>query len=373
MKTLTNAINDDIDGIIKHTSFTSTRIVAFATSSSAQDAGKEIQIIGLGPTGNDLITETITLCSENTELPVQTATNMRSLFSIHLDDPLEDTEVQLYQGGSRGIHRIVIPCDNISDGTTFTLGYYASSSIPENLSRVYTAKNTIVDPYDFLIGATYADTIENLVTAINALDGDSEEGIIYGVGTLPHGMFEAVVRSPSVLELQDYLRGSRIYEVLLQSSDSNVYFSRGGLGGLSSGTQGSLIANIMPLTTDLTVEFETGIPDLSLAAWFPAGAVWTSTWNNISTNGTTFYLAIQGNHTSTDWDVTIDCQFASLTTEPFGHIYPGTSKTVTITDDQINFVTLMAPEAGEQIRFRLMNNNTDAEEIKFFVGMINGK
>jgi len=59
---------------------------------------------------------------------------------------------------------------NPADTTTVTAG-----------TSVYKFVNTLVDPYDVLIGATAQDTLTNLLSALN---GGAGEGTVYGTGTL---------------------------------------------------------------------------------------------------------------------------------------------------------------------------------------------
>lgn len=83
--------------------------------------------------------------------------------------PRDDTHIEAALLPATGI---LTPSDNPADDETVTIG-----------ATVYTFKDTIGSAYDVHIGATLADTLDNLVAAINDSGG---EGTDYGTGTDPH-------------------------------------------------------------------------------------------------------------------------------------------------------------------------------------------
>lgn len=87
--------------------------------------------------------------------------------------PLDDTVVEAAAVAATGI---LAPTDNPANGETVVL----DSSSNE---RTYTFVTSLSTAYDVLIGGSLADTMDNLIAAINAAAG---EGSTYGTGTLIH-------------------------------------------------------------------------------------------------------------------------------------------------------------------------------------------
>ena len=128
---------------------------------------------------------------------------------------------------------------NISDGVTLTLGL-------NGIYTTYRFKNTLAQINDVKIGATAADTLDNLRRAIGNL---GTYGVNYYVGTIANKVFSSSITS-GVLTYVDKIKCKRLAGYLISASSYANIVIRTPMGGVD----GSLLLEIP--STSYTENFQ---------------------------------------------------------------------------------------------------------------------
>lgn len=175
-------------------------------------------------TSADLTSESLTTAASGGQLERLTGNDYDSVRLVALPSGHSGT-FRVYGEGTAAAGDITVTT-NPSDGDTVTIG-------PTGFTTVYTFKNTLSTADQIKIGATAADTADNLKRALN---DDGVAGTNYGTGTSANPYVSATVNT-SVVSLADRVPCSRQLGWTLTQSAAALT-----LRNLSGGADGPLLA-----------------------------------------------------------------------------------------------------------------------------------
>ncbi len=180
--------------------------------------------------------------------------------------------VTVRQLGTKGTASIIVSA-NPSNLDTVTIGL-------TGFTQVYTFKSVLASAYDVLIGATAADTAENLRRCLwdgNAARSDGTgEGTLYGTGTAANPYLEPTGISGQQIAVADLLECSRLLAWSFAQSGTGLSLP----STLSGGTDGLLLSSLAPGDTASYNSFDLDDEALNLAR-LPALFTGKSDWMGV--------------------------------------------------------------------------------------------
>lgn len=191
-------------------------------SASADDSATAT-VAGLGSAGSPL-SQSFALLGK---IEVMPASEHTKVSGVSLSAPAVGT-VYLRKQGEKASGRVFL-YGQPADGNTVTIGLTGSTT-------VYRFKNTLAAAYDVKIGATVAETLQNLSYAI--LDSGGTEGVNYGSSTVANPYVDCSISS-NVLTFTDKIGCNRLSRWACSSVGGNI-----ALVTPSGGVDGALIATV---------------------------------------------------------------------------------------------------------------------------------
>lgn len=163
-------------GVARYTSnFTPTTVPFGRNSSTDPDFSSVVLLCGFDSGIADESSYARTVTARNSAVAVTPDDGTAAFQAIYHHTPQDDTFVQ---AALTPATQTLTLAANPSDGNSVTVGTYTDSG---SNAAVYTFKTALASAFDVLIGATTADTLTNLIAALNLSAG---AGTIYGTGTL---------------------------------------------------------------------------------------------------------------------------------------------------------------------------------------------
>lgn len=194
----------------------------YLRSNAAADDGAAV-VYGVETTSSDL--EAVSLTTETSGGLIERATSSVDFDSItHVALPASHAGTfKIYSDDGTAATGDIRIDTNPSDGDTVTIGL-------TGFTQAYTFKNTPASAYDVDIGATAADTADNLAYAIN--DSGGVEGTDYGSGTDANPYVSASSATGTVT-LTDRITCSRslAWSITESSTNTTIRLPSGGADG----------------------------------------------------------------------------------------------------------------------------------------------